>query len=226
MNKSLVTSVVAAAGLAVSGFSFAASAPMPAPHMSHWYAGIGINYYAGFVEDAVEQTNIENLIMNKELDRSNVGGTIFVGNQLTKHFAAEGGFNYYGNRQYKYKATSDSPRQIDPIKQEFEHAYSVYMDGIGRMPLGHGFSVFAKAGVNYFYSKMKVKPPITRDVERVVGKTSDKLSTIGIDYGGGLQYDYQQFGIRAAYTAYKFNKHSANFTEPSYVNLDVMYHFS
>ena len=211
MNKSLVTSVVAAAGLAVSGFSFAAA---PAAHAGHWYAGLGLNHYAG----QTETTNTD-----FKLDNSNIGYNVFVGNQLTKMMSVEAGFNYFGDRKYDFTMPDYNSGHN---YWRYVNTYSVYLDALARLPLGYGFSVFAKGGANYFHGDIK-------DCSNA--EDTQKLRTFALNYGAGLQYDWQQFGVRASYTQLKFSDNArfptygttgVTYGEPSFLGLDFLYHFS
>lgn len=227
MNKTLIKSVITVAGLAMGSLSFAAAATAPSTSSGHWYAGIGTNYYAGMTEETKVKSDSKNTY---KLDSSNLGYTAFVGNRLTKNFGVEALFNYYGDREYLGKNSSN----VKIAKASLDKTYAGFLNGIGYLPLAYGFEVFAKAGVGYYTSQTKLTSYNADGSE--IDNSSSKLSTFGMTYGAGIAYTYQQFGARISYTQYKLtngdselestNGSFKNSAEPSYLGLDVLYTFN
>ena len=226
MNKLLLPS--AALGLAISGLSFAAAAPMAAP-MYHWYVGVGLNHYAGTTEDVVHTYSNGNEGYAK-LSKSKLGYNLFVGNRVTQHFGTELGLNFLGDRLYKESnleyagASLGSPTVIQYSKAK--NAWNVYYDGIFTLPVYQGFSVYGKAGVNYFNTKIHQYYTVDGTVYPTK-QTNYKFRSFGWNYGGGIQFAYNQFGIRGDYTHMNFtNNQQEDFDTPNLVGVDVFYAFA
>jgi opacity protein-like surface antigen len=212
MNKILT---FAAAGLLVaSGSTFAAAAAAPmAPAYNPWYVGVGINYSSGMTYKVEDQTTNG---LKSKLDDQNVGWNLFAGYNITKTTAIEVGYNYFGKTTYK---VYDADSSVKP----YVKGWALYGDGIWSLPLNQYFKVFAKAGVDYINLESK-------DAESTTALTltdRNKLSTFGLNYGAGVQFDYQQFGARLSYTDFQSmtRNQKDNFDVPNLIALDVMYHF-
>ncbi|MBN1684875.1 MAG: porin family protein [Gammaproteobacteria bacterium] len=249
MNKLFIP--VAALGLAASGLSFAAAAPMAAP-MYHWYVGVGLNHYAAWKESVdssftlVNPDTGEQLAVIKssqaKLDKSKLGYNIFVGNRVTQHFGTELGVNLLGRRNYKMNSV-EWPGNQENGDAKFEgttkikSSWNVYYDGIFTFPIHPNFSVYGKAGVNYYYTKATTDGMIyfwDEDEQDSTGKylpihgvhANQKLSSFGWNYGGGIQLNFKQVSIRGDYTHMNFtNNDEQLFMTPNLVGVDFMYNF-
>jgi len=205
-----ISIIAAAATLTVAGFAYAgayqAPAPTPAPATDRYYVGIGITYPAAITE---ESNNDKYNLGRIKLDEKNVGGNIFIGDQVSKYLAAELGFTYLGNMEYK---NSD-------INYDSNDNWLIYLDGLVHIPLMNKYlCVFGKAGVNYYDHDADIK-----------SSGNDRLKTFGINYGGGLQFTYMQFAARLTYTQLHFDYQQQDrfpLAPSSYIGLDLMYYFS
>ena len=209
MNKTLVTSVIAAAGIAVSGLSFAASANQRmVPTANPLYVGVGLNY------NAITSGKIKKDSTIYKFDNSKVGYNLFVGNRLTKHFGTEAQFSYIGKQAYK----SDS-NAADKIV--LKNLWNIQYDGYLYMPIGSYFDVFANGGLGYLHAA-------NEDTSSNV-TTKEKLNTFALNVGAGVQYSYQNFGVRFGYNHYipqkSFNGIVNAVQYPDIIKLDVMYRF-
>jgi len=216
MKKTLVTSVILAAGLTVAGFASAGVYSAPQHHRTFqahpWYVGVGVNYYAGNTEDLnYSSDSALELTTPTKIKNNDIGWNIFAGRDICRHFAAEGGFTYLGNNEWEETDHTD-----DSVKTDSN--WFIYFDGLAHVNLNKYFELFAKGGVDYFDGEIKAD----------YHDAHDTLHTFGLNYGAGLQFNYQQFGARLSYTQLVVNKvQKENFTwsEPSFIALDFLYHF-
>ena len=188
MKKTLITSIIAAAGLAVSGLALAA-----APAASHWYVGIGANYNA-IQKDTHKFNSIgpfDDPVM--ELDDHDIGLNLIVGNRLTDHFANEFGFNLVGDTQWKGHA----PDESGYVTFKVNDIYHVYYDGYFYIPLMHpSLEAFAKGGVSYLEAKNTVKLYCSEGITL----SHSTIRTFALNYGAGVQFNADKFGLRGEYT--------------------------
>ena len=232
MNKLLI-SMFAVAGLSTAAF---AGAPMAAP-MYHWYTGIGFNHDAGTTETRIyDNTHPSQLTRDKySLSSTKVGYNLFIGNRVTRHFGTELGLNVIGDRKYKHRHVEQaSPSNNYTRTDKIKNAWSVYYDGVFTLPVYSNFSVYGKAGVNYYRAKS------TGDYDSghhsqsgsELGsptnyyKNSTQLKAFGWNYGGGVQFVYNQFGLRGDYTHMNFSEtQEFNYNTPNIVSVDAFYCF-
>jgi hypothetical protein len=189
-----------------AGMAFAAAPAYKAATNLGWYVGVGLNGYTGWTEKDV--TIPQGSTTSYELDKLNLGWDVFAGYRNTEHFGTELGFTSIGDITYKQPTNSE--------KVKNENMWDVYYDANFYMPLFAGLEVFVKGGVDYFQGK-------------TTGLTDNpRLHTYGLNFGGGLQYMYQQFGVRATYTDLQTLTHNQrdDFNMPNLLGLDVFYTFS
>ena len=233
MNKILVTSVIAAAGLAVSGFAFAAGAGAyraPAPQANTWYVGAGANYnaalssgYAGNADGNIT-TSVNANQPTYNLDHKGTGFSLFVGQRFSRSFGHEFGYTYIGTQGYK---ASDMTTNQSYGKVDIRTPYDFYYNGYYYMPLSYGFEAFAKGGVNYLRTSTYYN-----SWSRAGGATATAATEYynGFAFNGGMgcQYNYQQFGARFAYNHYfaPSNWHNVFAATPDTIGLDLLWNFA
>jgi len=216
MRKALTTSIIAAAGLAVSSLSFAAA--MPAQYAPHgWYAGVGINaapQSAAHVH-AGDTINLNN--GRYKLDSTHkIGVNAFVGYRLTRYFGTELGVQYIANQDFKGTSTTNNNGKIKE-----RNTWHGYYDGYLYMPICHWFEVFAKGGVSYLHRSENVTGNASP-----VGDYNNMYNSFALNYGAGVQFDINQWAIRGSYTHIVPQDGSDLYVDiPDTVNLDVLYHF-
>lgn len=209
MNKTLVTSVIAAAGIAVSSFSFAGAPTHRAPAANPWYVGAGLNY------NAISSMKFSTKMGHFKLNNSKLGYNLFVGNRLTKHFGTELQFSYIGKQIYKLESNSD-------YKNILRNLWNIQYDGYLYMPIHQNFDVFANGGLGYLHAINDNKGMGSLSVQ-------EKLNTFALNVGAGVQYCYQNFGLRFGYNHYipqKDINHVNGVQYPDIIKLDFMYKFS
>jgi len=218
MKKALVTSAIAAAGIAVSSLSFAAAMPVHTAMGQHgWYVGVGLN---STPISAAHVTTGDNVNLNNgkyKLDDSHkVGVNFFVGYRLTRYFGTELGGQYIANMDYKGTSTNNNGGKIKE-----RSTWHGYYDGYLYMPICQWFEVFAKGGVSYLHRSEQITGNAA-----TVGSYTNMYNAFTLNYGAGVQFDIHQWAIRAAYTHIVPQDGSELYVDiPDTVNLDVMYHF-
>lgn len=197
--------IIALAG----GMAFAAAPAYKAATNLGWYAGVGLNYFSALTEDGI--TPSADVSDQYDLDSQSLGWNLFAGYRNTQHFGTELGFNWIGDLKYKDKSEDVTSKQ--------KCMWALSYDALFYMPLVDGLEVFAKGGADYFSGSITNSTVSINDV---------KLHIFGLNYGVGLQYTYQQFGIRAAYTDFQTVTHNQkdDFNIPNLLNLDVFYMFA
>ncbi len=235
MNKILVTSVIAAAGLAVSGFAFAAGAgayraPAPRVNANTWYVGAGVNHnallssgYAGNADGNI--TTATNAVQpTYRLDHKGVGFNVFVGQRLSRSFGHEFGYTYIGTQGYK---ASDMTTNQSYGKVDIKTPFDFYYNGYYYMPLSYGFEAFAKGGLNYARTTTYYNSWARAGGANATAAT-EFYNGFAFNGGLGMQYNYQQFGTRVAYNHYfapsNWNNNFA--ATPDTIGLDILWNFA
>jgi len=197
--------LIAAGLVAASSAAFAAAAPVMNANATPWYVGVGLDYSPVWTED----------FNNQKIDSRGFGGTAFVGYHVNKYFGTELGFDVLA--QNKYKNTNNNGRT------KVKSRWNIHFNGNAYLPVNEWFSPFAFAGVAWYNQKVShtgATGPVSYNVSN--GQPS-KYSGLALDYGAGLQFNIQQFGIRAKYTQFELSNN--NNTEQDLVSLDLLYRF-
>lgn len=189
-----------ATGLAVaSAAAFAGAAPaMQDAH--NWYVGVGLNYNAIGTEKYGDA----------KLDKRGWGGNAFVGYHVNKYFGTEFGFDVMGQNKYK-----DADASV-----KVKNRWDVHFVGNAYLPVTDWFSPFAFAGAAWVNEQQDVTGTFEVDSHSA---ESAKYSGMAAIYGGGLQFNIQDFGIRAKYT--RFDMSNDIPAAQDMVSLDVLYRF-
>lgn len=217
MKKLLTTSIMAAAALAVSGLASAAAPGVMAYNSvaNHWYIGAGVNYNS--IQRDKNHTFDEGSEVF-ELDNHDIGINLIVGDKLTTHFANELGLNIIGDTGWK--TNDDDEYSTFKIK----NIYHVYYDGYFFLPLTQSLEAFAKGGVSYVEAKNELK---YHHSEGSCQLLRNSIKTFALNYGGGVQLNYQQVGIRGEYTRIVPNHDSDLFHAfTDTINLDLIWYLS
>ncbi|OGT30138.1 MAG: hypothetical protein A3E87_10535 [Gammaproteobacteria bacterium RIFCSPHIGHO2_12_FULL_35_23] len=232
MNKTLLASAVAVAGLAVGGATFAAAAPVPMMSgvMNPWYVGIGVNYSA-VQTDKIKDSTGDYLKLNNR----GVGGNIFAGYRVNQYFGTELGLDMLGSDKYK-AALGTTTMTYYSSALKVQDQWNLNFVGQAFLPVTSWFSPYAFGGVAYINSKASALVNASTGA-----RTTDELDGFGFVYGAGLLFNIYQFGIRASYTRQDLvsgsDNHSIALTDGTntltydlpqtkdYISLDVLYRF-
>jgi len=194
------------AGLLASATLMAAA--MPVRHSvkaNPWYVGVGVNGNSQFLDKTDR---------NSKLSSHKAGFNVFAGYNFSKYWGNELEYYYIGDRNYKNAAT----------RQKYKTTWAVSYDVLGYLPLIKYVKAFGKVGAEYY-----AQSHINAHYDSVNGyRTTGRLSTIGMNFGGGLQAIYKQFGARVSYTNFEALMPAANqnnFDPVNLIGFDVMYYF-
>lgn len=225
MKKTLALATLVA-GVAVAGTSFASSAPVMMTGITNpWYVGIGANYNAAFTNKLVVIDTVRNLNYTYKLSSRGWGGNLFVGYLVNKYFGTELGVSYLGTNKFKeYNNVTTTVNGIAKLKNQ----WNVHMVANAYLPVTDWFTPYAFAGVGY----MNYQLTNNNGASSVTTVTVNHYySGFGLVYGAGLQFNIQQFGIRAYYTRQdeehniSNGSRTVNSDASDYISLDVLYRF-
>lgn len=206
MKKITILTAIAAIGLATSSAAFANHTPLSTP----WYMGVGINYSANMTD----QTGNSSSTNSSELDSKGAGGNIFVGYRANRYFGTEAGFSYLGNDTYQ-----EHNQSFGQFDTNLTNQWNLHWVGNAYLPISSRLEPYAFGGVGYLHGKIDTEG--NADVEDYAG--------LGLLYGAGVQFNFNQLGIRASYTQQRPSSsinQSAEISVPKdYISLDVLYHF-
>lgn len=222
MKKLLITSTIAA-GIAIAGIASAAMAPAPmmTGATTPWYVGVGLNY-SSTMTSKITWTAPNNAYQDVlKLDKRNLGGNLFVGYRVNRYFGTELGFTKLGDTSYQNSHFSGAVIEKNAVKLSSQ--WNLHLVGQAFLPMTSWFSPYAFAGIAYINSKYKTTTNPTPGTTNQDG--------FGLVYGAGLEFNFNQFGVRASYTRQDLNTSNHNAAglqvpQPeSYLSLDELYRF-
>jgi len=203
MNKTIVA-IAIAGSLAVSLSAFAhkgaayrssgcdTCVPDNLDWSTGWYIGAGVNGNAQGTMNLngspdVFDHYLDGLVDEVDQSSSDIGFDVYVGREVSKHWAAELGYTYVGNINFDGELADVETQNIQ-VKQ-----WNVHLVGVGKLPIGEYFNVFAKGGAAYFST--------TQEFETVAtgAEVTDTSHTMALTYGAGLEVAWDNWGIRGEY---------------------------
>ncbi|PIQ43472.1 MAG: hypothetical protein COV52_04075 [Gammaproteobacteria bacterium CG11_big_fil_rev_8_21_14_0_20_46_22] len=198
----LKQTVIAAALAAAASVAVAGAAPVMNSAAHNMYVGVGLDYSP--------QGTLKNNDTGAKLDKRGFGGNVFVGYHVNKYMGVEAGLDAVGQNKYK-----DSTGAVANVKSRWN------LHGVmnAYLPVNAWFSPFAFGGVAWAHQKITG----TTNTYAPLGE----YSGMALVYGGGVQFNIQDFGVRVKYT--RFNQTSiTNSNNPlqDLVSLDVLYRFA
>lgn len=237
MNKKIMT-VAIAGSLAMSLSAFASSGPGASHHGSHednmdwskgWYVGAGINGDATntanlvgrdpavFANGSNTAGGITAAPSEFEQTSNNIGFDVFVGRDVSRHFAFEVGYTWVGNVEFETEVTED---EVDEITVQ---QWNVHAVGVVKMPVGEYFTVFGKGGIAYLSSVHEISK--NEDLPTAVN-SDETLNTFALTAGAGMEVAWDQFGVRGEYNVLLPSETARNdFYISDVVSLNVFYKF-
>ncbi len=218
MKKLLLTSTIAA-GIAIAGTASAAMAPAPMMTgvTAPWHVGVGLNYSSATTSKFTWTPANDVLKLNKR----NLGGNLFVGYRVNRYFGTELGLAMLGN--ISYQNSHNSGATVYPNAVKLSDQWNIHFVGQAFLPVTSWFSPYAFAGVAYINSTLK------NTTNSNPGTTNQ--DGFGLVYGAGLEFNFNQFGVRASYTRQDLNTDNHNVAglqipQPeAYLSLDALYRF-
>lgn len=138
---------------------------------SNWYAGVSIGQStfdldkSDFAVDGFESRSTK-------LDDTDTGYKIQAGYKFNDNFAVEGGYIDLGRLSYNASIDNGNPRLqlYGPVSAELQ-AYGFNVEAVGILPVGAGFSLFAKAGAIIAHTETDTEVRLTAASLGVVGAT-------------------------------------------------------
>ncbi len=184
--------------------------PMDPISFANWYFGLGMGWNFGrdwdaphFAASLADQGVSTTLIGT---DNSDLGVKVFAGYQFNKYFALEGGYSQFNN--FTATGTVTAPAgQVSAYQTEDNNAW--VLDAVGTLPLGKGFSLFGKLGVNNWK-----KTTNTFVTDSIGGFTRVQTLDRGYDphYGVGMSYALMDsFILRGEYERYDLDGDKIDF---------------
>lgn len=197
MNKTIAT-IAFAGSLAVSLSAFAGKGA--AYHANNgdnldwatgWYIGAGVNGNAQSTMNLHGEPEVFDhyLAGMDKVDQSSgdLGFDVYVGREVSKHWAAELGYTYVGQQTFHGKVAD--VREYDVHVNQ----WNVHLVGVGKLPIGEYFNVFAKGGAAYFSTNQEFKQLSDGS------KVEDTSHTMALTYGAGIEVTWDNWGIRGEY---------------------------
>jgi len=127
-------------------------------------------------------------------DDTDTGWKLFVGYQVMPYLAVEGAYTDFGDATARTLVTAPSPTTIH-TKVE---ADAWTLSALGMLPVGYNFTVFARAGINFWDFNVKSSAPGV-----VVSGSDDGTDWV---YGVGAMYRFTpNLSARAEWERYDFD---------------------
>jgi len=184
-----------------------------------WYGGISIGQSKAKIDDARIAGNLLGSGLSTSSitnDDSDTGYKIFAGYKFNKNFALEGG--YFDLGKFGFAATTAGPGTLNgSIKLQ-----GINLDAVGILPVGQGFSLFGRAGVNYAQARDSFSG--TGSVN--VSNPSPSKNDTNYNFGLGLQYDLNKsVGMRLGAERYRVNDAVGNRGDIDLFSAGLVYRF-
>lgn len=187
-----------------------ASLMEPAFADGHWYGGVGVGSTRYGGPDGTRVTTPPGTFTPSSFSGtlassdSATAWSLDFGYRFNAYFALEGGYTDFGTANSTFTTTSPNASYAVDTKVRGET-----LDALGILPVGGGFTLFAKAGLLHYKSDVSdpvvfVDPSVTPPVFlRVVNDPSSTTGTTP-DFGIGASYALtERFSVRAGVTYFK-----------------------
>lgn len=201
----LKQTVIAAALAAAASVAVAGAAPVMNSAAHNMYVGVGLDYSP---QGTLKTTSSDNTGSNR-LDKRGFGGNVFLGYHVNKYMGVEAGLDVVGQNKYKNNAGTAKVKS----RWNLHGVMNAYL------PVNAWFSPFAFGGLAWAHQEVTG----TANTYAPIGK----YAGLAVVYGGGVQFNIQDFGVRVKYT--RFSQSSiTNSNNPlqDLVSLDVLYRFA
>lgn len=185
-------SIAAAAALACALCPALAHARSSPPAGGEWYMGLTVgSSNVGDTPDVVPLSGATSSVPVS--DERDPGVKVLGGYRFNRHVAIEGGYAWLGEFQFSNQASAPAAgAQTAQMR-----VIGLFVDAVGLLPLGRGFTALAKVGV--VGSEVRTLRTVTGQVTPAPGlSTTAYADEANLKYGLGMQYD---LGARAAVRA-------------------------
>ncbi|PWF47977.1 OmpA family protein [Massilia glaciei] len=186
---------------------------------SAWYMGAG----AGITKANIDEQRILSAMLSTgapsaaiTVDEKDRGFKVYLGKQLNRNFAIEGGF--YDLGEFSFASTAP-PAQVFNGKAAFR---GVNLDLVAMLPLSQRFSVFGRVGAAYTQSKAEFTG---NRLNALTGpRTSEK--SFGPKVGLGLEFKFTEaLALRAEVERYRVKDSIGNRGDVDLASLNLVYKF-
>lgn len=185
-----------------------------------WYMGAGVGVTKATIDEARIRSGLlasgSTAISSFTVDEKDRGFKIYLGKQLSRNFAIEGG--YYDLGEFSFASSTVPAGSFNGVAA----FRGVNLDVVGMLPLSERFSVFARAGVAYTEAKTSFSG--TR-LNAITGpRRSEKKA--GAKFGLGLEYKLSEaLAMRAEVERYQVNDAVGNRGDVDMASLNLVYKF-
>ena len=184
---------------------------------SGWYLGGGAGQSRAKFEDASISSVLSGTGRRAGAtakDETDFSYKLFVGYQMNRYFAVEGG--YFNLGEYSFTTTTVPAATL---QGSMKNHVGTNLDLLGRMPIGDQFSLFARLGVQN--SK-------THDLFGGTAVASAAPSKSRTDYkaGAGAEFDFtKNVGVRAEWERYRVSDGFNGRLDVDVVSASLLYRF-
>lgn len=156
-----------------------------------WYIGAGFNGNPEFLMNNGSSDALPDFSGTEvELNSSNTGFEVYLGRQVSDHWATEFGYTYVGNITFEAEdEATEVVTDTATVKQ-----WNLHYVGVGRLPVAEHVDFMFKGGLAWYYSSNKfhqIDPEVI---------THANYRGFALTYGAGVEIFWDQFFIRADYT--------------------------
>jgi len=177
----MMIKLLLAAGLAVATTAVHAQTNVPSRgDRPAWYLGAGVGYTS--VDQSISDTSVPvagSTSDSVQIRDTNTAGRGFVGFQVNRHFAIEGGYLHSG--PHKVTRTVFEPTALAGTYDLRWNIQGFHLDALGILPVTEGFKLIGKVGLMRVTTKATFNSPGFSD-----SRDSSKLA---FRYGAALQFD-------------------------------------
>jgi len=156
----------------------------PAAAEAYWYFGATLGAAnANITQEAVPVSGATSTVFLT--DSRDPGFKVFAGYRANPYFAVEGGFAWLG----EFQATTQVLAPTTGTLNADIRVIGLYADAVGILPVGYGFSAFAKVGV------LLSETRTTRSTFGTVTTAANANASIdqpNLSYGLGIQYEFRK----------------------------------
>lgn len=122
------------------------------------------DFYEGFNDDIQIFEFFTPIEEQTSLDDTDTAFAIVAGYRLTPYLAFEGGFTKFGSVTYKSRATGSFPQEGGTLNTDIESETSGFsLAAIGALPLTRDWELFARGGVLFANTKLRIVADATGD---------------------------------------------------------------
>jgi OOP family OmpA-OmpF porin len=184
---------------------------------SGWYIGLGISR----TQTGIPSKTVDNLssglagttsppadFVEVDKKKQSTGLKTFVGYSFNRNFALEAGYAYLGksNANMDGRVTTGG---VSNAVSNFGLIYkmsSVFLDGVGTLPIGDKWSLFGRVGLGYNRVTTDGNGSNGGSMPLTLGGSSDDRVShkVNVKFGAGAGYDFTStFGVRAEWERYR-----------------------